>query len=711
MSLTTGIGSVITFYSWKGGVGRTLALANTAVQLARAGRKVLMVDWDLEAPGLHQYFLPPGPREAEHLTITPAKTPGGLWALLRTASRRGDGDLDENEWKSATARIGVPPLEPSASKPYVPTQGVLDLLAAGHDQEDYSAELGDFSWKSFFHDAKGGEWLEAVRRQWIKNYDFVFIDSRTGLTDSGGICTIQLPDTLVLVFAANDQSFGGGMKVIGAAQKARRNYGHDRGQLTVIPLLSRWAGDEETDIAEEWMKRFDRALPPVTDPWLPRGIAPRKFLERVRVPHVARFSFGEPLPVLTHSITDPALPGLAFDNLARLIASGMADAATIVDPAYDPPAPRTAGDQATATGAFATPLDITDIQLDLGKIARISGPDSEELLDALDAAGTALFRAAKYADSEPLLRRALTIDERRLGANHSRIAIRLNNLARLLQDTNRLAEAEPLMRRALAIHESSFGPEHPNVAISLNNLAQLLQATKRLAEAEPLMRRALAIDETSFGSDHPKVAIRLNNLAQLLQATNRLAEAEPLMRRALAIDEASLGPDHPNVAINLNNLAGLLQDTNRLAEAEPLMRRALAIDETSLGPDHPDVATSLNNLATMIEAQGQTAEAEVLYRRALAIDEASFGPDHPNVANSLLNLAGTLLNTGRATAAEPMIRRALGIYLAFEHATGHAHPSRENAIARFRAIFAALGRDTSETESALAAARRDAGLP
>jgi hypothetical protein len=49
------------------------------------------------------------------------------------------------------------------------------------------------------------------------------------------------------------------------------------------------------------------------------------------------------------------------------------------------------------------------------------------------------------------------------------------------------------MRRALAIDEASFGADHPRVAIDLNNLAQLLQDTKRLAEAEPLMRRALAI--------------------------------------------------------------------------------------------------------------------------------------------------------------------------------------------------------------------------
>ena len=67
----------------------------------------------------------------------------------------------------------------------------------------------------------------------------------------------------------------------------------------------------------------------------------------------------------------------------------------------------------------------------------------------------------------------------------------LNNLGQLLKATNRLGEAEPLMRRALEIDEASFGGQHPAVAIRLNNLGQLLKATNRLGEAEPLMRRAL----------------------------------------------------------------------------------------------------------------------------------------------------------------------------------------------------------------------------
>ncbi len=63
------------------------------------------------------------------------------------------------------------------------------------------------------------------------------------------------------------------------------------------------------------------------------------------------------------------------------------------------------------------------------------------------------------------------------------------------------------MRRALTISEKSLGTEHPNVATGLNNLATLLQNTNRLAEAEPLMRRALAINEKSLGTEHPTVAI------------------------------------------------------------------------------------------------------------------------------------------------------------------------------------------------------------
>ena len=87
-------------------------------------------------------------------------------------------------------------------------------------------------------------------------------------------------------------------------------------------------------------------------------------------------------------------------------------------------------------------------------------------------------------------------------------ALALNNLAQLLQDTNRLAEAEPLMRRALAIDEQSYGPDHPNVAIRPQQPGAVAPGHEpagggRAADAP----RAGASIEQSYGPDHPKVAI------------------------------------------------------------------------------------------------------------------------------------------------------------------------------------------------------------
>jgi len=279
------------------------------------------------------------------------------------------------------------------------------------------------------------------------------------------------------------------------------------------------------------------------------------------------------------------------------------------------------------------------------------------------------------------------------------------------QDVRDWKRLDPLAphARALARQADEAGIAAPTARL-MNRAASLLHAKALHAEAEPLMRRALAIDEASFGPDHPNVATALNDLAQLLRATNRLAEAEPLMRRALAIAEASLGPDHPTVATALNNLAQLLWATNRLAEAAPLMRHALAIDEASFGPDHPEVAIDLNNLALLLQATNRLAEAEPLVRRALAVAEANLGPDQPTVAAILINLAGLLRATNRLAEAGPLLRRCLAIFFAFEGQTGHVHPHRDEAIANYAALLAAMGRSAAETGEAIAALWQEAGL-
>jgi hypothetical protein len=83
------------------------------------------------------------------------------------------------------------------------------------------------------------------------------------------------------------------------------------------------------------------------------------------------------------------------------------------------------------------------------------------------------------------------------------------------------------MHRALAIDEASYGRNHPEVAIDLNNLAQLLQTTNRLAEAEPLYRRGskILIAFTDQGYQHPNLEAGIINYFGFLQAQGLSEEA------------------------------------------------------------------------------------------------------------------------------------------------------------------------------------------
>ncbi len=83
--------------------------------------------------------------------------------------------------------------------------------------------------------------------------------------------------------------------------------------------------------------------------------------------------------------------------------------------------------------------------------------------------------------------------EKALGPEHPDVATSLNNLAELYNAQGRYAEAEPLYKRALAIWEKVLGPEHPNVVAGLENYAALLRETGRSAEADKLEARAKVI--------------------------------------------------------------------------------------------------------------------------------------------------------------------------------------------------------------------------
>jgi hypothetical protein len=101
-------GDIVTFYSYKGGTGRSMALANVGVILARGvlpkEKPVLMIDWDLEAPGLYKYFL-----DDERLSSLWAKPrSGGLIELLTEVAKL---------YNELAAPLASPPRMTSARSP------------------------------------------------------------------------------------------------------------------------------------------------------------------------------------------------------------------------------------------------------------------------------------------------------------------------------------------------------------------------------------------------------------------------------------------------------------------------------------------------------------------------------------------------------------------------------------------------------------------
>ena len=126
-----------------------------------------------------------------------------------------------------------------------------------------------------------------------------------------------------------------------------------------------------------------------------------------------------------------------------------------------------------------------------------------------------------------------------------KLAVRLNTLALLLKaQTSKNAEAEALFRRAIAIQQRRLGAKHPELGTTLNNLSGLLLDLNRPAEAEPVARRALSVFDGSVGPEHVRSALAASNLADILGARGLKAQARPLYERALRVFERRLGPNH-----------------------------------------------------------------------------------------------------------------------------------------------------------------------
>jgi CHAT domain-containing protein len=187
----------------------------------------------------------------------------------------------------------------------------------------------------------------------------------------------------------------------------------------------------------------------------------------------------------------------------------------------------------------------------------------------------------------------------------------------LYADQGRYAEAEPLYRRALAVDEKSLGPDHPDVARDLNNLAGVYNSQGRYAEAEPLDRRALAIREKALGPNHPDVAISLSNLAAAFADQGRFADALPLVRtateRGFVFRQVDLSTLHSARG------AGLVAEIDAVSESFSVVQKAsLSAASAALGQLAVRFAAGSSDLARLVRIeQDLAAEGDRLDKAVL----------------------------------------------------------------------------------------------
>jgi predicted acylesterase/phospholipase RssA len=380
---------IYTFYSFKGGVGRSMALANLAEWFYRQGLRVVMIDWDLEAPGLESFFfgaeaqaeigyavrgalrltdpqatadwlrallgerglfpgegdperlaqflraagrLPDGPGALEdlHQLLNEAGLPDletvrkqvGVIDLLMAYKRQfpalvaaalpraaagkapnSDGPAAGLPAVRALLKSALPPLSASlflVRKAQASPGGALWLLPAGARSPDrdqaYAQQVQSFDWIDFYTSYQGMAYFEWLREQLLELADVVLIDSRTGVTEMGGVCTRQLADVVVSFCAPNEQNLAGTRLMDDSfrspnTQTARAEA--QRGPVEVVVVPARVDMTGEIDDLNRFERSFKEAM---DDP--PQAFAGvRTSFWGLKIPYVTKYSYREKLVI------------------------------------------------------------------------------------------------------------------------------------------------------------------------------------------------------------------------------------------------------------------------------------------------------------------------------------------------------------------------------------------------------------------------------
>ncbi|MFF6996202.1 FxSxx-COOH system tetratricopeptide repeat protein [Streptomyces sp. NPDC008313] len=288
--------TIVTFYSYKGGVGRTMALANVAWILATEGCRVLVVDWDLESPGLHRFLRP-------FLNDPELASSAGVVDMVRGYGRDVEAlareELEGPEHERRVEALlelhtDVRQHRDTLRWTHFRAPGSIDFLGPGVQNDRYSSDVALFDWASFYQQRQGKRYVQALRERLRHgDYDYVLIDSRTGHSDNASICTLWLPDVLVAGFNLSNQSIEGTAGVIRQVHEQAREARRDIRLLPVPMRVEHFDPGKARRRRGYVQGRFDGLVGP-----LARGTL-EEYWGQVEVTHQPAFAYEEVLVPFT----------------------------------------------------------------------------------------------------------------------------------------------------------------------------------------------------------------------------------------------------------------------------------------------------------------------------------------------------------------------------------------------------------------------------
>jgi hypothetical protein len=330
---------IVTFYSYKGGVGRSMALMNVGEILADVGYDVIVCDFDLEAPGLERYATD------DLAVVQKLRATRGVIDLLEEyrETLAGSGPVQSGKAAPMSAPEGFRDINgllmrrPSScavpiSSPNTGRLGRIRFLSAGRRDGDsairYSERIQQFDWSDFYRRWAGAAYIDFFREDLTEGQTIVLVDSRTGVTEHAGVCTHHLADLVVLLSAPNDINIEGTRWMANTIATADLT-GLRRGRpLQAMPVASRVETASQVEELAAFRERFEREFAAFV-PAAAGGA--RAFIQKTEIPYIPYFAFTEKVVARQNVSPQRELYG-AYEALAQAVVHVGLDAGMLMEP-------------------------------------------------------------------------------------------------------------------------------------------------------------------------------------------------------------------------------------------------------------------------------------------------------------------------------------------------------------------------------------------